>query len=541
MLRRIVFGLMLTLLLTSVLTISFNVQIVEAKRKVHEQSLNDISKYESNETLLIDADDTDKYRLRKSYGPTWIKVTPEVVDLGSGHAVGQNFTVAVVIENVVNLYGLEVQFGWNTTYLEYLNHTITIPNEYYTSPIAPSPYPGILHEPVMVIKDEVDEIAGTYWIAYVSMSPSPAFNGSGTVFLMAFRVKTQSVVDLVIPFPFQPPEIADSTGSPIPHTVQAGVVRIPRTPVVVKVVPETVQPRSGKDFTVQVAVEDVLNLYGLDVQMSWNTQFLTYVNHTARIPVEVHSDGILHEPVNMIFDEVDTGAGTIWVAYGSMAPAPPFDGNGTVFEITFHAKTNGTCILHIFSSILTDDLGNPIPHNVKNGTIEIISVHDLAITNISVLKNIVDEGYRTIINVTVANQGGFHELCNITLSGNSTVIDVASVAVLNSSHVTAVFMWNTTGWAKGNYTISSCVTPVLGEINTTDNTLVNGWIFVTIQGDVDGDRDVDIYDVIKITGIYGSNFGDLQFNSNSDLDIDGEITIYDVVMCTSHYGQSWQP
>ena len=539
MLRRIVFVLMLTLLLTSVLTISFNVQIVEAKRKVHEQSFDNISRYESNETLLIDADNSDEYAFGKSYGPTWIKVIPDLVDLGSGHVVGQNFMVAVVIENVVNLMGLDMQFGWNTTYLEYLNHTVTITNEDYPSPIAPSPYPGILHEPVMVIKDEVDEIVGTYWIAHVSMAPSIAFNGSGTVFLMAFRVKTQSVVDLEISLQFAGTDLADSTGNPIQHTVQAGVVRIPRTPVVVKVVPETVQPRSGKDFTVQVAVEDVLNLYGLDVQMSWNTQFLTYVNHTARIPVEFHSDGILHEPVNMIFDDVDTGAGTIRVAYVSMAPAPPFDGNGTVFEITFHAKTNGTCVLEIFSSMLADDFGNPIPHNIKNGTIEIISVHDLAITNISVLKNIVGEGCNTRINVTVANQGGFHELCNITLSGNETVIDVASVAVLNNSHVTTVFTWNTTGWTKGNYTISSCVAPVPDEINTTDNTLVNGWIFVTIQGDVDGDRDVDIYDVVKITGIYGSKRGDPQFNPNSDLDDDDEIQIYDVVMCTGHYGESW--
>jgi hypothetical protein len=539
MLRRIVFGLLLTLLLTSVLTISFNVQIVEAKRKVHEQSYDNISKYESNETLLVDADNSDEYAFGKSYGSTWINVIPDLVDLGSGHVAGQDFIVAVVIENVVNLMGLDMQFGWNTTYLEYLNHTVTITNEDYPSPIAPSPYPGILHEPVMVIKDEVDEIAGTYWIAHVSMAPSIAFNGSGTVFLMAFKVKTQSVVDLEISLQFVGTDLADSTGNPIQHTVQAGVVRIPRTPVVVKVVPETVQPRSGKDFTVQVAVEDVLNLYGLDVQMSWNTQFLTYVNHTARIPAEVHYDGILHEPVNLICDEVDTDAGTILVAYASMAPAPPFNGNGTVFEITFHAKTNGTCILEIFSSMLADDFGNPIPHNVKNGTIEIISVHDLAITNISVLKNIVGEGCNTRINVTVVNQGGFNELCNITLSGNETVIDVASVAVLNNSHVTTVFIWNTTGWVKGNYTISSCVAPVPDEINTTDNALVNGWIFVTIQGDVDGDRDVDIYDVVKITGIYGSKRGDPQFKPNSDLDDDDEIQIYDVVMCTGYYGESW--
>jgi len=537
--RRIAFGLMLALLLTSILAIPFIVQIVETKAKAHEQFLDNVSEHESNETLLVDADNSDEYAFGKSYGSTWIKVVPEVVDPGSGHVVGHDFSVAVVVENVVNLTGLDLKFRWNATYLEYLNHTVTLPNEDYPSPIAPSPYPGILYEPVIVIRDEVDEIVGTYWIACASMYPSPAFNGNGTVFLMAFRVKTQSVMDLEISLHFASTDLANSTSHPIQHTVQTGVVRIPRTPVVVKIIPETVQPKSGEDFTVQVAVEDVLNLYGLDIQMSWNTHFLAYVNHTVKIPVEVYSDGILHEPVIMLKDEVDTGAGTYWIAHASMYPAPPFNGNGTVFEMTFHAKTNGTCVLEIFSSILADDFGNPIPHNVVNGTIEIIPVHELAVIDISILKNIVGEGYCTIINVTVANQGGFHESSNITLFGNGTVIDVTSVTILNNSHVTIVFCWNTTSWAKGNYTISSHITPVSGETNTTDNTFVDGWVFVSIPGDVDGDRDVDIYDVVKITGIYYSEIGDPSYKANSDIDSNGVINIYDVVICTSHYAHSW--
>ncbi|MCK4435084.1 hypothetical protein KAU92_06300, partial [Candidatus Bathyarchaeota archaeon] len=180
MLRRIIFGLMLTLLLTSVLTISFNVQIVGAKPKACERFLDNVFEHKSDETLLVDADNSDEYAFGKLYGSTWIKVVPDLVDLGSGHVVGHDFSVAVVVENVVNLTGLDMKFRWNATYLEYLNHTVTLPNEDYPSPIAPSPYPGILYEPVMVIRDEVDEIAGTYWIACASMYPSPAFNGNGT-------------------------------------------------------------------------------------------------------------------------------------------------------------------------------------------------------------------------------------------------------------------------------------------------------------------------------------------------------------------------
>ena len=62
---------------------------------------------------------------------------------------------------------------------------------------------------------------------------------------------------------------------------------------------------------------------------------------------------------------------------------------------------------------------------------------------------------------------------------------------------------------------------------------------ITIPGDIDGDYDVDILDVIKITAIYASEIGDPEFNPNSDLDNDGVITILDVILCTTHYGEKY--
>jgi PKD repeat protein len=105
--------------------------------------------------------------------------------------VGQNFMVSVKIFNVANFYGLDLQFGWNSTVLKYVNHTKMIP-------VNATPG-GILYSPTLPISDQVDETAsmpgsepGTmYWLAEASMDPAPPFDGTGrncTIFEMTFQM-----------------------------------------------------------------------------------------------------------------------------------------------------------------------------------------------------------------------------------------------------------------------------------------------------------------------------------------------------------------
>ena len=62
---------------------------------------------------------------------------------------------------------------------------------------------------------------------------------------------------------------------------------------------------------------------------------------------------------------------------------------------------------------------------------------------------------------------------------------------------------------------------------------------MTILGDVDGDRDVDIFDIVAMAGAYGSETGDPEYEPNYDLDGDGDIDIYDIVAAAGNYGESW--
>ena len=120
------------------------------------------------------------------------------------------------------------------------------------------------------------------------------------------------------------------------------------------------------------------------------------------------------------------------------------------------------------------------------------------------------------------------------------VMAAKKVTLTNRNFTTITITWSTVGVAKGNYTIKAEATPIPDETDTTDNTLTDGTIVVTIPGDVDGDYDVDIYDVVKICGVYGyviQIYPPPPEISNRDINCDRIINIYDVVIACSHYGQ----
>ena len=302
--------------------------------------------------------------------------------------------------------------------------------------------------------------------------------------------------------------------------------------------PEPREVAAGQEFSVIVNITSVENLYGLDVQLEWNATAIEYVNHTVTIPVEGTPNGILHEPVIEIRNEVNQSAGTYWIAYSSVNPASAFTGSGRIVEMSFRAKLSGNYTVNVLSSDLADFDGNPIPHTSMVGAVTIREMHDLAVTDISPDKAIVGQSYCGSIDVTVVNQGSFTEDSNVTLYANGTVVNTIPISVSSGSHWTGTFIWNTTDWTRGSYTIDATATAVVNETNTDNNSCAYTCVIVTIPGDVEGDKDVDIFDVVKIARSYGYESGDLLYQPIMDIDGDGYINIFDIVIATGNYGES---
>jgi len=165
--------------------------------------------------------------------------------------------------------------------------------------------------------------------------------------------------------------------------------------------------------------------------------------------------------------------------------------------------------------------------------------HDVAVTSVSISKTILGQGYSMEINVTVENQGNMNETFTVTVYANETTIQTIEVILANESSINVVFLWNSTNFTKGKYSISVAAGVVYGEVDTEDNVRVGGWVTVTIPGDVDGNFRVNIYDAVKIGSIYAVVEGDPRFNSNSDIDGDGVASSLDLVICTKHYGETY--
>lgn len=198
---------------------------------------------------------------------------------------------------------------------------------------------------------------------------------------------------------------------------------------------------------------------------------------------------------------------------------------------------------HNITLTATDSHGN----NVTTSFEVTIHFHNMQVSSISNIKPIVGLGYPIPINVTATNTGYTAQTFDVLLydqreqnySEGWNLSDTMTCTLPNGSSTDITFMLNTTLWEKGNYTFCAYIIPVAWETLIHDNWLVDGWAFVTLPGDVDADRDVDIFDIVMIASAYGSEEGDPDYNPLYDLDGDGDIDIFDIVAAAGHYGESW--
>ncbi len=79
---------------------------------------------------------------------------------------------------------------------------------------------------------------------------------------------------------------------------------------------------------------------------------------------------------------------------------------------------------------------------------------------------------------------------------NDTFIGYQTFMLRSNNSIIYSSDWDLASLAKGNYSLSVRIAPLEGETDLNDNSMNGNWVFITIPGDLNGDKIVDIYDAI---------------------------------------------
>ena len=206
---------------------------------------------------------------------------------------------------------------------------------------------------------------------------------------------------------------------------------------------------------------------------------------------------------------------TVVVSAGLVKPAPDQDvldiAAGNTQTLTFNWDTdhkdfgamsgNYTVeaeILNYTTKHVFDD--EKIANNEFTDGYVVITMHDVAVTDVRAKPTGVSAGETVQVNATVKNEGDYYETFSVTAYWNTThVIGTKSVTDLeNGTSTVLTFSWDTTGLANAHYELGANASTVTSEteIDQVDNTRVDGIVRIP------GVHDIAITDVSFIPDVY---------------------------------------
>jgi hypothetical protein len=246
--------------------------------------------------------------------------------------------------------------------------------------------------------------------------------------------------------------------------------------------PLTTVKSVGETFFVTINVANVANLWGYGYVILYNTTVLTALNFT-NLADQIYSPFSIEE--SSLIDDV---AGNVSVSYH----APMGDDTGittveskVLLKIAFKVDAAGSSTITIDQSTrLVDVYGDfwvaPNNMNTSNGyfSTEAITLHDIAITGVTVSATTAGVGDTISIDVAYKNNGDFIENFTVTVKHNTTSGWVGTggdigqpKAVTNlapDAAGTLNFSWDTTGLAVAKYVVRANAT-VANEAYAIDN------------------------------------------------------------------------
>ena len=335
-------------------------------------------------------------------------------------------------------------------------------------------------------------------------------------------------------------------------------------------------PAFGEVFTINLTILNVIDLYGFEFKLCYDTKLLD--------GVEVIEGPLLRGSGNTFAArlDVDDAIGQVWVAIALLAPAPPVSGDGTLASITFKIAydpaypENVTSTLDLADTALSDQEFQPIPHTAINGeywcysTLPKLEVQSYKATELSEVFD---------VNVTISGVAKLYGY-EFTLSYNTTMLEAIEITIRPFLHrptwlytkqmlpeegivrvrIRSYGMQGAsdTPSANGSGVLATitfrsiCALPdvptrldlLYSKLTTKEgieitHEVVDGYYELDpLQGDVNGDGKVNLIDLRAVANAFGSKLGDAEWIQSADINRDDIINIFDLVAVAINLGKS---
>jgi len=322
-------------------------------------------------------------------------------------------------------------------------------------------------------------------------------------------------------------------------------------------------------FIINVTVSNVLDFFGYEFRLRWNTTLLDCSAADVTPPADWGTNYVT------AVNEINKTLGQYWLAVAALPPALPLTGNASLARLTFKVVYNpmysenisDSQAFHLFDTMLTDEDADEIKDVVTiDGAFQYNSlwpvVKVLPSNYTATTGGLTFEAQVWVFNVTNLASFTFYLTYNPALldasvprlgtifrhpSGSMVSKAPGTVAVSqysltssNGSGLLGTIAFTTRRLASNDSCILNLTTSELRTIGdaTIPHDTINGqYNYTMLRGDVDGDCKVAMKDISIVCKAYGSKPGDPQWNPLADLTGDNKINLLDIAIVCTNFGK----
>ena len=295
-------------------------------------------------------------------------------------AVGESVVVTLYVQDVQNLYGADIGLSFDPAVLEVVDANPSVAGM-QIQPLDTFLKPDfVVTAKACNVVDPADPdcaVAGR--VRYVATQVNPSLPASGSGPLAAVTFKRLQVGDT--PLIMDRAGLADRDGNAISTATQNGRVAMPAgQSTVVRPNPLLSSAAVGESVVVTLYVQDVQNLYGADIGLSFDPAVLEVVDANPSVagvqiqPLDtfLKPDFVIKAKACNVVDPADPDcavAGRVRYVATQVNPSLPASGSGPLAAVTFKRLQVGDTPLIMDRAGLADRDGNAISAATQNGRV----------------------------------------------------------------------------------------------------------------------------------------------------------------------------